>query len=393
MSSIKPNDDEYKAIEERLVRTLPEFAFVARQELHQHLYLRLLENFRRVQLTISPHLCEPKPNLGPLEVWSEIVRLSCGLFNKSLSVLSEEASRALFRSLVISGGHFSIESSSLRDVATGLTDSAAENTLRRILILYHDMYDGRYRTALSYHHFLIEKSLGQSSATKSFSAYLNDDVSYMLKAIREIGNRENRLADFEMFCSGADSHIRNAVAHRRWNFGEDRVTLSDIDGWEQSYDYGDLETLVKRLSLTTNALEAGEVFAFASHQEQVARYVKDVEYDLKAIKKFMSEFADFEGYELTALSKENERELKCILKDANPASAVQPSTDQGGDVKPSPRIEPWKERTIRLVRNCFDVLRAYEKLTILVYDQTDKLLITFNVELKRSESESQHGMD
>jgi hypothetical protein len=215
----------------------------------------------------------------------------------------------------------------------------------------------------------------------------------MLKGIREIGNKENRLADFEMFCSGADSHIRNAVAHRRWNFGEDRVTLSDIDGWEQSYDCDDLETLVKRVSLTTNALEAGEVFAFASHQEQVARYVKDVEYDLKAIKKFLSEFAEFENYELTALSKENERELKCILKDNSPASSGQPSTEQGGEIKPSARIEPWKDRTIRLVRNCLDVLRAYEKLTILVYDQTDKLLITFNVELKRSESEPQHGME
>ena len=185
----------------------------------------------------------PIANYDSVPAWEKIIRVCVEMIIRSYLVkMKKELFDALELTIYNIGTHQKTEYYSQEDLPKIITVEKIEDLksgekvapadrLRKMLIHYHDLYDGTYKDCLSFYHFLCDLLEGKYSNKKPFDNYINkDDVSYKINKINEYSTSIKLQYNISWLLIGSDRHIRNAIAHKRWEFKQSTVILKDKDG-------------------------------------------------------------------------------------------------------------------------------------------------------------------
>lgn len=138
----------------------------------------------------------------------------------------------------------------------GLADADEEVLYNAYMGKYSALYEGLVKVAVSLAVYCIDIiSAHKDIGKKDPEGYVHDDLSYKRSKILEAAKLGLR-TDLAVLLTGVEPHIRNAIAHKRFEYGEGgRVTFRDIDRktgavtFERTMPLGSFKLLVKSLEV------------------------------------------------------------------------------------------------------------------------------------------------
>ena len=137
-----------------------------------------------------------------------------------------------------------------------LADADEEVLYNAYMGKYTALYEGLVKATVSLPVYCIDvisehKDLGK----KGPEGYVHDDLSYKRSKVLEAAALGLR-TDLAVLLTGVEPHVRNAIAHKRFEYAEDgRVTFRDTDRktgavvFEKTYPLGSFKLLVKSLEV------------------------------------------------------------------------------------------------------------------------------------------------
>ncbi len=139
-----------------------------------------------------------------------------------------------------------------------------------LLNIYHNLFDGRYKISLSCFYHLLH--LIDGNFNKSFEKFLEDDVSYKINEIKKYSGSRLFIETTEWLLLGADSHVRNAIAHKKWKFIENVVELNDRSGWQKKFSLIEIEDLIRSLKIVNRAMESAIIISIVKYYDFIKKH-------------------------------------------------------------------------------------------------------------------------
>jgi len=267
-------------------------------------------------------------------------------------------------------------------------DQDIEVRLKIILDKYHSLYEHNYKYSITLPVYCFDLIASHKDLNKkSIEDYCNDDVSYKVDKINS-GLGYNLMNDAKLLLNGVDPHIRNAIGHKKVKFDlNHKVILSDRDGWQNEFNYGDLDALVESLHLNIYAHFSAMTLYIYNHKDELendSRFssrkytdLKDLQHDIyEEIKK---------AYFIPIDIKFDEENSKIICNVKKEGGFDYPSSFMGNidgkcfyeDIPP----RKGDEQSLRVIYSIAPYDTIFKECEFNVYEWNDKLTGTVIVNL------------
>lgn len=268
----------------------------------------------------------PIANYDAIPAWEKIIRLGIELTERFyLRGNKEILFAALEGSISNIGKHqkseyYSHEAIQEIETIANLDDFDKEpkvapaDRLRKLLIYYHDLYDGSYKVSLSFFHFICDAIEGNVN-NKIFDKYLDDDVSYKIKKLSDYSSKIKLQHNISWILMGSDSHIRNAIAHKRWEFIKGRVLLKDRDGWNKEFGFIEIDDLIRSLKIANLGMQTVILLEYSKHSKEISKTLPIKKLDEDSIHSIMYKIAEDCLFTLDELRFDNDNVLHSKLKE------------------------------------------------------------------------------
>ena len=348
----------------------------------------------------------PIANYDSIPTWEKILRISFEMIERTYLI---EKKKELFETLELTiftlGTPQKVEYYSHEDLPSiesikNLEDLskkpkvAPEDRLRKMLIHYHDLYEGTYKVCLSLFHFLCDLLEGNYKPSKPFEEYLNrDDVSYKIDKISNYSASIKLQHNIDWLLIGADSHIRNAVAHKRWEFKKGKVLLKDRNGWSKEFDYSEIKDLIRSLNIANKGMQSAIIIGFCKYMEEIAKSVPKREMDEESIYSIMYQLANTSHFLLDDLTIGKDMLIFCKLKEeVIPLNRVIYSGNKTHSVKIDlPSIPNRSYRIKSFVAKSLPAIWNYKKIRIELFDFKDEAVGIMEIDIEKWSQMYQSG--
>lgn len=325
----------------------------------------------------------PIANRNPISTWQIIARIGIEIIERNyLMGRKQELFEALELTMHKIGNLQKVEYFSQKDVpeievVKNLEDLDKppkvnpEDRLRKMLLYYHDLYEGSYKIGLSLFHFLCDLMEGKYKSSKPFETYLEkEDVSHKIIQLTKYSSEIKLQKNIQWLLIGADSHVRNAIAHKRWEFKEGKVILRDRDGWEKELNYFEIEDMIRSLKIALKGMQTAMTISFCKYMDEISQPVQKRILDEESIQGIMYLFANENHFVLDDLEIKKDLSINCRLKEQIiPQNREMFAGFKTGAVKID--LPPIPDRTYRVksfVASSLPAIWNYKKISLDVYN-------------------------
>jgi hypothetical protein len=293
--------------------------------------------------------------------WKELVALGLTCVESSLQVKADILSQALFDSLMRASLKETEEKSQIDRIAELIQANRDDQSItHEILTLYHQLYEGRYKLLLAFYRFMTElrhdSDVKLDKLEKLRSNQVIDNLRYLKKVLSPI--------EYFNVGLGADSHVRNAIAHRLIELREGKVFLRD-GKWTEEFDFHKAQNLVQALNLTTLGLITGLWVSAMKHNDIMRSHVR-YKYHIEDIQKSLSSIVSEYKFILTGCVVKDNDHLYCILREMDSSPFDGPKKLEYGKTVLQVQVvkaKPRRERIQDLIAGCKLMFHGYKKVT------------------------------
>ncbi|MBI1805075.1 MAG: hypothetical protein HYR77_11505 [Ignavibacteria bacterium] len=347
---------------------MKEFLSPLPRRFSQYQSIVLVEIFKQVMVLEHTKTSEAL-DIGDKSIrqrWKELVALGVSNVEKSLQVRADLLSQALFDSLMRASLKETEEKSQINRIAELIQTNHDDQLItHEVLTFYHQLYDGRYKLLLAFHRFMIDLTQKPDVLLRRLEKLRANDVIDNLKYLK----KTLVVDEYHIISSGANFHVRNAIAHREIELREGKVFLKD-GRWRKEYDSSSASNLVKTLDLTMLGLVTGLWVSAMKHNDTMRGHVR-YKYHIEDIQKSLSSIvAEYKFVLIESCVKENDH-LYCTLREMEPSAFEGPQKIESGKtvlhvqiVKAKPRLERIQD----LIAGCELMFHGYTKITFEASD-------------------------
>lgn len=329
----------------------------------------LLQNYRLVLLTQEYQNKINNESSGDTLItrWKDLIKFSIKINESCLGKNEEVVSQVLFRILLEVSDHHKEEYYQTQHTAWSVYNRAGdEDLIRTALQLYHRIYEGSYRTLISYSLFLINLTKGKILSAANIDDYFKEDVQKNLTRIKNSGCLSRDELDLLRF--GVNPLVRNAMAHGGTKLSEGMAHLKD-KGRKATLGVVDVETLVGSLLITSKGLAAGFSLSFLKQRDQIKKHI-NWKYDLEKILSVLYSAAKDFKFILDECKLIDGLTIDLALVEMSPDhNRIHPSTTRYGSIVHKIHVELAKPRSQRvrdLIESYSTLFYGYKKLRIQV---------------------------
>jgi hypothetical protein len=319
-------------------------------------------------------LCEnvgslPISNYHPKKTYALIVKLCLEIIERAVLKNKELAATSILKTMDLINPYLKTTYFDEKDINDNSNKKNISKTLMDLLVTYHNLYDGRYKVSLSCFHYLIDVIYGLDN--RNFDKYLEDDVSFKIKQIEKTDIKRVFIDTPEWLLIGVDEHIRNAVAHKRWNFIESYVELSDRSGWEKKFGFFQIEDLYRSLKIANRAMESALIISVVQHLDIFKKYFKRKELDRETLHIMLYNLAKKYRFVLEKFSISNNSQINCELK-SEPQTIGPEEVIIGGKYGSfkykMPEMKEPIERAKSLINELMNMITNYDVIELSLYN-------------------------
>ena len=352
------------------------------KQFHQYNYKLLLQIYHQVFSTPTYENAAELPiaNYNPILTWQKIVRISFELIERCyLQNKKDDLLIALYKTMESLGPLQKVEFFSSKDLPQTFKlenleqlekterSSPADN-LRKMLIHYHDLYDGTYKICLSLFHFLCDLIENKISNKKPYEKYIEDDVSYKIDKLEKYSASVHLQDNLSWLLIGADNHVRNAIAHKNWNFINNKVSLFDKSGWKKDFEFIEIEDMIKNINIANKGMQAGLLIGFSMYQKEMLKLVPRKIHDEETIHSTFYFFANKQSFLLDDFYISG-NDIYCELKEKTKYKL--------------PDIGKRTERIMGLIFEACQFIWNYKKIIFQVFSWEGKNVGNLEVDLEK----------
>lgn len=330
----------------------------------------------------------PITNRDPRKTWGIILRVSEELIERAILKDEKRVSEAIIKTMDLVNPHQKIEYFSYKQIESSKETKNIEERIKLNLNYYHDVYEGRYKYVLNLMHFCADILLGH--ADDNFEKYVKNDPSYMIKKIKSYV-REIKLQDtIEWILIGADEHIRNAIAHKRWKFIDGQVLLEDKNRnneiiWFNSFNYLEIDDVVRNLTINFLALESSLIISFVKHIKNVRKYLVRKVHDSDSIRSVIQHCAEDQSFDMINITGLKEKTLIIAITDMG----FGKGREILGNMRTYkfrvklPELENLETRSRSFVLSTLPVTWNYEKIVVNIFHISKKMIAVLEMNVKQ----------
>lgn len=350
-----------------------------------NLYEYLLNIYRQID-TLGKYenaVDLPITNYDPVKTWERILRLSLEIIERASLKDPRKISEAISVAADKVFPHNKIEAITQTIIKQLDDNKITAQDLKLYLNQYNEIYDGKYRILLSLIHFCLD--IYNNKGNYDFDRYCKNDVSYMMKEIKEQEYSKIYSDTVDWIFLGIEPHIRNAVAHQKIILRRSKVILSDKDGWEKEFDYFVLYDYLNNIKIVSLALEASLIISMVRNKDEIAKFFVDKTYEEDEIHSVLIMNAGNYKFSLTMFNIINDTiiiELKSLFVSDYPSEIM----GNFGGVKfhtKLPPDPPILERVKGLVFKTLPIIWNYQNLIAKVLNDEDKVEAEMVINLQR----------
>jgi hypothetical protein len=341
------------------------------KDFHPYIHVALLDTYNRV-LTIPKFVDAsdlPIANYDPIPTWEKVVRIGIEIIDRTYKGYEPVLANALYGAIDLIGKKQKVEYYAVQQIASVPTvGTRTEDMMRLMLGYYHDIYDGGHKVGLSFYHLACDILTSRHDGKKTFDDYLRDDVSFKFRKLKELSPNAKLQHSVDWLLLGLDNHIRNAVAHKNWEFVENKeIILNDRDGWSKKFNYLEIDDILKSLLIAYYGIQAGLLISFVKYQYDIERFIPKVKHDFESIHAMLYFCADDQKFVLDDITKLDEQTLHCTLIEKPLGVGPTDVIMQNGPIimkATLPTPAPRSERALGFIKESLSILWGYSKVII-----------------------------
>jgi len=309
----------------------------------------------------------PIVNHNPKKTYKRIVNLCLNIIDRAFLKDKEKTAIALIEAIELINPHVKVSFHDEENFLKHDKDKKIFNKLNQYLLAYHNLYDGRYKISLSYFHYINDVIYEMDR--KSFNNYTFDDVSYKIKQIKISNSTRLFIEDIEWLNIGADEHVRNAIAHKRWKFIDCYVELNDRGGWSKKLTFIEIEDLYRSLKISSRAMESAIIIGLIKYYEQFLDYIPYEKKDKETVEGIIGNYSLKSEFALDSFTIRNEFifvKLKSDVQSIGPRGMIVGyNKGQSKKFELPPMAEPEK-RALILLNNILPAIWGHEFIEIQI---------------------------